>query len=143
MNLKYKIAAILDTAAAVSFFIALASAPCRASCDTVVNVGKSGQPNATIMQALGTLPPILPDNVCVVIRDTQTYSEAVTIQGFGFTYSTDTLTIEADPSFVSSAPVVNPPVASTAAFSIFVVLGMQRKRHKYRTKAVDAWVEKR
>ncbi|MBI4376759.1 MAG: right-handed parallel beta-helix repeat-containing protein, partial [Elusimicrobia bacterium] len=64
------------------------------------------------------LPATLPDNACVVIRDTETYSEQVTVQNFAFTYGTNTLRIMADPTFVSSAPVINPPTSSTAAFQI-------------------------
>src|SRR5207245_1763217 len=40
----------------------------------------------------------------------------VTVQGFsGSAY---TLTIMSDPSFISSAPAVNPPMSSTAAFQV-------------------------
>ena len=56
-------------------------------------------------------------NSCVIIRDTDTYNEQVTVQNFAFAYSSDTLAIMADPSFVSTAPVVNPP-SGTAAFVI-------------------------
>ena len=94
-----------------------------ASCQTVENVSKSTLPTAcvaatTISSALASLPTTLGGNACVVIRDTSTYSEQVSVQGFAFTYSTDTLSIMADPTFISSQPVVNPPALSTAAFDI-------------------------
>ncbi|MBI4375571.1 MAG: right-handed parallel beta-helix repeat-containing protein, partial [Elusimicrobia bacterium] len=74
--------------------------------------------SSSITGALAVLPATLPDNACVVIRDTETYSEQVTVQNFAFTYGTNTLRIMADPTFVSSAPVINPPTSSTAAFQI-------------------------
>ncbi len=86
-------------------------------CGTGYDVAKDGSMDfVTISAALGALSPSLTSNACVVIRDTQTYSEQVTVQGF--TNNGYLLKIMSDPSFVSSAPVVNPPVGSTAAFQV-------------------------
>ncbi|MCX5785703.1 MAG: right-handed parallel beta-helix repeat-containing protein [Elusimicrobia bacterium] len=46
-----------------------------------------------------------PGNTCIVIRDTQTYHESVWIEGYN---AGSRLTIMADPTFVSSAPVIDP-----------------------------------
>ncbi len=86
-------------------------------CSSGFNVKQDGTENyTTIMAAVNALNHNMPGTECVIIKDTQTYTEQVTIQGFvnnGYQ-----LTIMADPSFVSTAPVINPPVASTAAFQI-------------------------
>ena len=74
------------------------------------------QDAATIQGALNALPPSFNTNMCVVIRDTMTYSEQVTVQNF--TNNGYRLRIMADPSYVSTAPVVNPPAFSTAAFRV-------------------------
>ena len=88
-----------------------------AGCSMAVNVSQDGTADTTTIQgAVNSLPPNLAGNECVVIRDTQTYAEQIMIQGF--TNNGFQVKIMADPSFVSSAPVVNPPVASTAAFVI-------------------------
>jgi|CXWL01.1.fsa_nt_gi predicted metal-binding protein len=94
-----------------------ASAP--AGCDTAVNVRKSGSGfyYTTIMDALNSLNKTLVNDTCVVIRDTQTYSESVQVRGFS-SASSYQLKIISDPAFVSSAPVVNPPANSTAAFFV-------------------------
>ncbi|MEK7216479.1 MAG: hypothetical protein AAB289_12875, partial [Chloroflexota bacterium] len=86
-------------------------------CSTVKNVKKDGSGDHTAIQAaVNALATSLSGDACVVIRDTGTYSEQVTVQGF--TTNGYRLKIMADPSFVSSAPVVSPPALSTAAFRI-------------------------
>ncbi|HNW45164.1 MAG TPA: right-handed parallel beta-helix repeat-containing protein, partial [Elusimicrobiales bacterium] len=88
-----------------------------AGCVHAVNVGKNGAaPVATIQAAINSVPAPLTADTCVVIRDTETYSEQVTVQGFGSTGYR--LTIMRDPTFVSSAPVVIPPEGAEAAFKI-------------------------
>ncbi len=86
-------------------------------CGAGLNVARDGSGHYTSIQAaLNAVPAALTADTCIVIRDTETYSEQVTVQGFetnGYR-----LKIIADPSFVSSAPVVNPPESSTAAFRI-------------------------
>ena len=92
-----------------------------AGCSVTENVFKNGcAADPTIKEALNELPKSASGNECVVIRDTSTYSEQVTIQGFTPSggYTGNLITIMADPTFVSSQPVVNPPAASTAAFEI-------------------------
>lgn len=108
--------------------IALAMAPVLLSpaaaqlppgCGAGKEVRQSGGLDATtIAGALAQLASPLNTDTCVVIRDTQTYSEQIEVLNFAFTYSTNTLKIMADPSFISSAPAVNPPALSTAAFWI-------------------------
>jgi uncharacterized protein (DUF2141 family) len=82
--------------------------PMPMGCGMAVNVLQSGLGDTTTIHgALGLLPQTLAGNECVVIRDTQTYVENVTVAGFvnnGYQVS-----IMADPSFISSAPVVSPP----------------------------------
>ncbi|MBI4385860.1 MAG: hypothetical protein HY551_00605, partial [Elusimicrobia bacterium] len=76
-----------------------------------------GQYN-TIQAAINALPKPIPANWCVNV-DSSTYSEQVTVQNYAFQYSTDTLTIQADPGLaLSTRPTVTPPVNSTAAFQI-------------------------
>ncbi|MBI5245837.1 MAG: right-handed parallel beta-helix repeat-containing protein, partial [Elusimicrobia bacterium] len=91
--------------------------PLPAGCGYGLNVKQDGtQDNISIKNAVNALGKNLLGDTCVVVRDTQTYSEQVTVQGF--TNNGFQLKIMSDPSFVSSAPVVNPPVASTAAFDV-------------------------
>ncbi len=88
-----------------------------AGCGVAASVGKKGLTLFNSIQAaVNALPVSLSTTTCVVIRDTETYSEQVTVQGF--TNDGNRLIIMADPTFVSSAPVVNPPAASTAAFQL-------------------------
>ena len=91
-----------------------------AGCGKIYNVGKNGSyPYATISNAISDIPVSLSTSACVVIRDTATYSEQVTVQGFTPSGYTGTLVqIMADPTFVSSQPIVDPPINSTAAFQI-------------------------
>ena len=86
-------------------------------CGMVRNVSKSGifEEYLTIKTALAAVPTSLSTNTCVVIRDTQTYSEQVTVQNIAS--NNNTLTFMPDPS-ISSGPVVNPPANSTAAFQL-------------------------
>ncbi|MFA6004384.1 MAG: right-handed parallel beta-helix repeat-containing protein, partial [Elusimicrobiota bacterium] len=94
--------------------------PAPPGCGQVRNVIQNGSgDHLTIQAAVDFLPKPRPTTTCIVVRDTQTYNEQVTVAGgFTFTYSTDTIRIMSDPSFISSAPVVNPPVKSTAAFQV-------------------------
>lgn len=92
-------------------------APGVPGCDSGFNVKADGAGDYAFLQpAVDALDHNLTSDTCVVIRDTQTYSEQVTVQGF--TTNGFRLKIMADPTFVSSAPTVNPPLASTAAFRI-------------------------
>jgi|CXWL01.1.fsa_nt_gi sulfur carrier protein ThiS len=87
-------------------------------CVTTNNVRKAGGSGfyGDIQSALDALPKAMSAASCVVIRDTETYSQQVTVRGF--TNNGFQLNILSDPSFVSSAPVVNPPVSSTAGFFV-------------------------
>ncbi|MCX5786277.1 MAG: fibronectin type III domain-containing protein [Elusimicrobia bacterium] len=94
-----------------------ASWPKPAGCGYSVDVTKGGTGSYTSIQAaINALTITLNTPTCVVIRDTETYSEQVTVQGFA--NNGYRLKIMADPTFVSSAPAVNPPMLSTAAFQI-------------------------
>ncbi|MFA6580128.1 MAG: LamG-like jellyroll fold domain-containing protein, partial [Elusimicrobiota bacterium] len=90
--------------------------PMPTGCGAVLNVAKNGMPYSTIQSAVLAVPPSLSTTTCVVIRDTQTYSEQVSVRNIQT--NTHRIRIMADPSFISTAPVVNPPVLSTAAFVI-------------------------
>jgi len=74
-------------------------------CVVTNNVG-GGQLYNTIQAGIDALPISLTGHSCVVVRDTQTYSGQVTVEGF--TNNGSSITIMADPSFISSAPVVSP-----------------------------------
>lgn len=88
-----------------------------AGCGYWLDVAQSGiRDHSTIQEAVNALPTPLSTDTCIVIRDTQTYSEQVTVRNLD--NNDYRLRIMADPTFVSSAPAVNPPVASTAAFQI-------------------------
>lgn len=88
-----------------------------AGCAFGFNVKKDGTRDFTAIQtAVDALSRNLTGDACVIIRDAQTYSEQVTIRGF--TNNGYQIRIMADPSFVSSGPVISPPAASTAAFLI-------------------------
>ncbi|MDO8803794.1 MAG: right-handed parallel beta-helix repeat-containing protein, partial [Elusimicrobiota bacterium] len=109
-------AAVSASSGGLSFYTAY---PAPAGCDAAatVNVAQSGAPYySTIQAAVNALNQNLTADTCVVIRDTQTYSEQVTVQRIntgGYR-----LLIMADPTFVSSRPAVNPPTGSYAAFKI-------------------------
>ena len=91
--------------------------PVPAGCGYTLNVAQSGvKDHSSIQAAVAALNHNLTTDTCVVIRDTETYSEQVTVEGFA--NNNYRLKIIADPTFISSAPVVNPPVTSTAAFQI-------------------------
>ncbi|MFI5349394.1 MAG: hypothetical protein ACHQ2Z_07615, partial [Elusimicrobiota bacterium] len=81
--------------------------PLPAGCASGFNVSKStwNSDFTTIMGAVGNLPTTLTGNTCIVIRDTSTYNEQVFVTSF--TNAGYHLTIEADPSFTSSAPVIS------------------------------------
>ncbi|MDD5658284.1 MAG: hypothetical protein PHF00_13615, partial [Elusimicrobia bacterium] len=86
-------------------------------CGSAYNVRKDGMADYTgIQDAVDAVPGVLVGTACVVIRDTATYFEQVTVRGF--TNNNFRVQIMGDPGFVSSAPVVSPPAASTAAFEV-------------------------
>jgi hypothetical protein len=96
------------------------------ACGLVVNVSQQPVPQwcsaayAKIswgVAASTTSAGVVGTNSCVIVRDTDTYNEAVAVRNFAFAHSTNTLTLMADPSFGNSAPSVNAPVG-TAAFLI-------------------------
>ena len=89
--------------------------PTQAGCGLALNVAKSGETYTGIQAAVNTLSS-LSTTTCVIIRDTATYSEQVTVAGI--TNNGHRLKIMADPTFTSSAPVVTPPEYSTAAFML-------------------------
>lgn len=86
-------------------------------CFSGFDVRKDGASDFTTIQAaLDALPRALSTTTCVVLRDTQTYVEAVVVAGF--TNNAYRLKIMGDPSFTSTAPVVTPPGASFAGFDV-------------------------
>ncbi|MHB2025852.1 MAG: right-handed parallel beta-helix repeat-containing protein [Elusimicrobiota bacterium] len=88
-----------------------------ANCVYGYDVKQDGSQNFTSIQAaVNALPQNLSGNECVVIRDTGTYNETVAVQGF--TTNGYQVKIMADPTFVSSAPVISPPTAAVAALNI-------------------------
>jgi len=90
-----------------------------AGCSIGFNVAKDGSGEAdTIQAAVGALPGSIATNACVVIRDTATYSEQVTVRNIN-SFGAYRVRIMADPTFISSAPAVNPPLGSAAAFAIY------------------------
>ncbi|HAH08158.1 MAG TPA: hypothetical protein DCM05_16810 [Elusimicrobia bacterium] len=106
------------TAGPYAVLVGSSTAPAaQLGCGLTKTVQKDGSgDHTTIQAALNALPVSLTTTTCVVIRDTQTYAEQVTVQGF--TNNGYRLKIMADPSFISSAPVVSPPALSTAAFLV-------------------------
>ncbi|MBI4352093.1 MAG: fibronectin type III domain-containing protein, partial [Elusimicrobia bacterium] len=88
-----------------------------AGCAQGFNVKQDGSRDFTAIQAaVDALPRVISGDACVIVRDTQTYAEQVTVQGMennGYR-----LKILADPAFVSSSPAVSPPAASNAAFRV-------------------------
>ncbi|HBT61186.1 MAG TPA: hypothetical protein DEB40_05530, partial [Elusimicrobia bacterium] len=86
------------------------------TCAVEKDVCKSGCAYSTIQSALdGIAPKTLSGYTCVIIKDAQTYSEQVTIQGF--TSNGSSLTIMGDAA-LPGHPIVNPPAQSTAAFQV-------------------------
>ncbi|MDO8805380.1 MAG: NosD domain-containing protein [Elusimicrobiota bacterium] len=92
--------------------------PAIPGCGTGLTVSQDESSDyTTIQEAVYALPINLSTDTCVVIRDTQTYSEQVTVDGF--TNNGYRVKIMADPTFVSSAPAVNPWAGASAAFLIY------------------------
>ena len=86
-------------------------------CVTGLNVKKDGTADyTTIQNAVNSLSHTLAADSCVVIRDTNTYSEQINIETFA--NNSYFLKIMADPSFISSAPTLSPPSSSMAAFIV-------------------------
>ena len=98
---------------------ARAASPLPAGCDTGANVKQDGSEDFTTIQAaVDAFPPQFAVDVCIVVRDTQTYAEQVTVPAVGGVGFEIDYHILGDPSFTSSAPVVSPPAGSTAAFRV-------------------------
>jgi hypothetical protein len=92
-------------------------------CGYAINVRQDGTGDfAGIQQALVAVPSELSTTTCIVIRDDAIYAEQVTLQGFKMgrwdEQTSHRLVIMGDPSFISSGPVISPPLLSTAAFHI-------------------------
>ncbi|HNW44637.1 MAG TPA: right-handed parallel beta-helix repeat-containing protein, partial [Elusimicrobiales bacterium] len=88
-------------------------------CGYWLDVAKSGTRDfSSIQAALDSFNPDLDftTTTCVVIRDTATYSEQVTVSNLN--NAGYRLKIMADPTFISSAPAVNPPAGAVAGFRI-------------------------
>lgn len=105
-------------AAWIAAALCLALAPAvGAACGVTINVKQDGTADAvTITAGLAMLPASLAADECLIVRDNLIYPEQVGVNGFvsnGFR-----LTIMADPTFISSAPVIRPPLGSTAAFVV-------------------------
>ena len=83
-------------------------------CVLTHNVGLD-QAYASITEAVADLPASLPGHTCVVIRDSATYPEQVTVRNFSNNGSS--ITFLSDPALLLR-PVVAPPALSTAAFLI-------------------------
>lgn len=75
----------------------------------------SGGDYTSIQAAVASLPASLSTNTCVVVLDTSTYNEQVTVSGFNT--NGWRLRIMKEPGLADS-PAVSPPLASTAAFQI-------------------------
>jgi len=89
-----------------------------AGCVTGFDVKKDGTVDyKSIQAAVNALPSGISSDHCIVIRDTQTYSEQVTVSKIAT--NGNRLKIVSDPTFISSAPAVNPPAGSNAAFQVF------------------------
>lgn len=84
-------------------------------CATTVSVGKSGAfANNTIQSAVNAVPHPLTNYTCVIIQDSATYPEQVTVQGSAVNGSS--LTIRPNP-YTGAAPVIAPS-GVTAAFIV-------------------------
>lgn len=96
--------------------------PKPAECGYTLNVRQDGTGDFSgLQQAVGALPTEISTPSCVVVRDTETYPEQVTVQGFrirAWDFPAARIFIMRDPTFISSSPVVSPPAISTAAFQI-------------------------
>jgi hypothetical protein len=98
-----------------SVFMFLSDFVTPPGCAHLQNVLLSGAGGKTSVQAaVNALPASFSGDACVVLRDAGTYAEQVTVRNFAV--NGHRLKIMADPSFVSSSPVVSPPALSTAAF---------------------------
>lgn len=97
-----------------TFVFSGASLP--AGCAAAVSVRQDGGGDYTSIQgAVDGIEHNLGGDTCVVVRDTGTYSEQVTVQGF--TNNGYRLKLMADPA-LAGIPAVSPPAGSTAAFSL-------------------------
>ncbi|OGR78321.1 MAG: hypothetical protein A2X32_02170 [Elusimicrobia bacterium GWC2_64_44] len=97
--------------------------PLPAQCAYALNVRQDGTGDFIgIQQALSAMPTDVSTAACVVVRDTQTYNEQISVEGFrirGWDSPTARLILMSDPTFLSSAPVINPP-ATFPAFRLVV-----------------------
>lgn len=93
-----------------------------AECAYTINVRQDNTADFTdIQQALAALPTEISTPSCVVVRDTETYSQQVRVEGYrirGWDSPSARILIMKDPTFVSSAPVVTPPQGAWAAFKL-------------------------
>ncbi len=119
-------------------------------CGAGNNVAKDGSRTySSIQAAISALNKNLTTDTCVVIRDTATYTERVTVEGFAS--NGYLLKVMSDPTFVSSRPVLGPNTVATssAVFTIrntsVVVQGLEIRPmtamdHKYGIFASSAQV---
>lgn len=70
----------------------------------------------SIQAAVDAIPSGLTSDACIVILDTGTYAEQVTVRGFD--NNGHRITIMADPSLANSPPVITPPTNSSGAFVV-------------------------
>jgi hypothetical protein len=84
-------------------------------CGVGYNVKQDGTQDFTSIQAaVDALPIVLSTSACVVVRDTGTYNESLTVSNI-YTNNGFAIKIIADPSFVSSGPTLSPPAASVVS----------------------------
>jgi hypothetical protein len=85
-------------------------------CFITRNVHKVDGPYTTIQSAVDSLPQSLNGHACVIVRDSASYDEQVTVRNF--TNNGSSITIASDPS-LTNRPRVNPLLTtSTAAFLV-------------------------
>ena len=85
-----------------------------AGCSVVKFVKSTGGYDATTIQGgVNLLPTSLTGHSCVIIEDSATYAEQVTVANF--TMNGSSISIKPDVGFT---PIVSPPVNSTAAFYV-------------------------
>ena len=98
-----------------------------AGCGFTARVNKTRGPSLTIRMAQSLIPTTLAEDSCVVITDTSTYSERVTVQN----YANNGYRIMFIGSASASRPAINAPTASTAGFHVMnasvTLLGLDTK----------------
>lgn len=107
---------LLYSALALFSFARPSFAGVPAGCTSGSQVASGGGYDyTTIGAAVAALPATLTGAACVMIMDSATYNEQVTVRNF--TNNGSSITIYSDPNLTTYA-AVNPPAASTAAFQI-------------------------